>query len=220
MPLPTFKNPSLLQRALTHRSYVNEHDDEPEDNERLEFLGDAVVDLIAGAMLYHRYPEMLEGRLTRLRAALVRTEQLAAFAVQVGIRDRLRLGRGEDDTGGRDRDSLLCGAFEAVVGAYYLDAGYEAARDFVEPLLRLAVDHILDAESDEDPKSQLQEWSQAELGHTPAYTTVGVSGPDHSRQFTVEARINGEVYGLGTGRSKQAAAQDAAQDALQRLGLA
>ena len=115
--------PSLLMRAFTHRSYLNEHPEAVEDNERLEFLGDAVLDFLAGAVLYNHYPEMKEGRLTRLRAALVNTEQLADFAARLDMGARLRLGKGEDDSGGRQRATLLCAAFEAIVGAYYLDIG-------------------------------------------------------------------------------------------------
>jgi ribonuclease-3 len=218
MTLPKFQDPSLLRRALTHRSYLNEHPEELEDNERLEFLGDAVLDFITGAFLYHRYPEMSEGQLTRLRSALVRTEQLAAFATQVGIGPLMRLGRGEEDAGGRQRLSLLCAAFEAVVGAYFLEVGVEGARQFLEPLFRPAAEDILRAEADLDAKSQLQEWAQAELGQTPRYRTVAATGPDHSKEFTVEVCIGDEVYGVGTGPNKQTAAQAAAEAALKRAG--
>jgi len=218
MSLPSFKDPSLLLRALTHRSYLNEHPDTGEDNERLEFLGDAVVDLVASAILYHRYPDMREGRLTRLRAALVRTEQLADFAAALEIGARLRLGKGEAETGGRERLTLLCDGFEAVVGAYYLDSGLEAVRQFVEPILVTAADHILQAEKDVDSKSQLQEWAQAERSQTPSYRTVAVTGPDHNREFTVEVALGDEVMGSGAGRNKQAAAQAAAEAALRKAG--
>jgi len=218
MLLPPFHDPSLLRRALTHRSYLNEHPEEPEDNERLEFLGDAVLDFVGGAFLYHRFPEMTEGRLTRLRAALVRTEQLAAFAVALEVGPLMRLGKGEEEGGGRQRLSLLCAAFEAVVGAYFLDAGIDAVRAFVEPLLRPAAEQILRAEKDVDPKSLLQEWAQAALGQTPRYHLLAATGPDHQKEFTVEVRLGGEVYGAGTGLNKQAAEQAAAKAALQRAG--
>ncbi len=211
-----FRDFSLLQRALTHRSYLNEHPhDSLEDNERLEFLGDAVLDFVAGDWLYHRFPEMPEGGLTRLRAALVRTETLAGFARQCGLNKALRLGHGEEENGGRDRDATLCGAFEAVAGALYLDQGMAAVREFVRPFFVPALQHILNAESDKDPKSRLQEWSQATLNLTPAYQIVHTSGPDHAKEFTVEVIIGDQVYGRGKGRNKQAAAQDAARHALE-----
>jgi ribonuclease-3 len=215
--LPLFHDASLLLRALTHRSYLNEHLDVIEDNERLEFLGDAVLDFLAGAALYNKFPEMDEGRLTRLRAALVRTEQLAAFAGMLNLGPQMRLGKGEDDTGGRQRPTLLCAAFEAIVGAYYLDSGLDAVRAFVEPLIGEATHHIISDEKDVDPKSQFQEWAQAERGKTPRYVQVGVAGPDHNRIYTVEALVGDESFGTGTGPNKQAAAQAAARAALDRL---
>ncbi|MEW6579776.1 MAG: ribonuclease III [Chloroflexota bacterium] len=210
-----FRNLSLLQRALTHRSYLNEHPEHSlEDNERLEFLGDAVLDFIAGAWLYDRFPEMDEGRLTRLRAGLVRTETLASFALRYRLGEALLLGKGEDDSGGRTRPKNLCGAFEALIGALYLDQGMPAARAFVEPLLEPALTDMLERDAEKDAKSLLQEWSQATLGETPAYRTVESYGPDHAKQFTVQVLIGETVCGVGVGHSKQVAAQDAAQRAL------
>jgi ribonuclease-3 len=220
MSLPNFKDASLLRRALTHRSYLNEHAEALEDNERLEFLGDAVLDFLVGAFLYHRYPEKSEGELTRLRAALVRTEQLAAFAKTLNLNEELRLGKGEEDAGGRARLPLLCAAFEAMIGAYYLDSGIEAVSEYVEPIFLPAAEAVLRDEADTDAKSLLQEWSQAELGLTPFYELVASAGPDHEREFTLEVRLGHEVYGIGTGRNKQVAAQAAARAALQRIGRA
>lgn len=213
-----FKDLSLLQRSLTHRSYLNEHPEHAlEDNERLEFLGDAVLDFIAGAWLYHRFPEMDEGRLTRLRAGLVRTETLARFAMDFNLGPALLLGRGEDESGGRRRRKNLCGAFEALVGALYLDQGMEAARTFAEPLFGPALDALMELDSDKDAKSRFQEWSQATLGQTPNYQTVASVGPDHDKQFTVAVLIGRKEYGRGTGHSKQTAAQAAAEDALDAI---
>jgi len=213
-----FNDLSLLLRALTHRSYLNEHpSDSLEDNERLEFLGDAVLDFVSGDWLYNRFPEMHEGRLTRLRAALVRTETLADFARQCHLGEALRLGRGEEESGGRDRQANLCRVFEAVVGAIYLDQGLETVREFVLPCFTPALERILDADLDKDAKSTLQEWSQAHLNLTPTYRTVRETGPDHAKHFTVEVVIGGQVYGQGSGRSKQAAAQEAAQAALEAI---
>ncbi|MBL8058429.1 MAG: ribonuclease III [Anaerolineales bacterium] len=218
MALPEFKNASLLQRALTHRSYLNEHSEAFEDNERLEFLGDAVLDFLTAAFLYNRLPEMKEGRLTRLRAALVRTEQLAALAGQVGIGEMVRLGRGEEEGGGRQRRTLLCDTFEAVIGALYLDSGFEAVRLFIEPLFEPVLDEILRAEMDADAKSRLQEIAQAEYGVTPHYVIVRNSGPDHDRVFTARVFVGDEPLGEGSGPSKRAAEQAAARAALERLG--
>ena len=213
-----FKDLSLLQRALTHRSYLNEHPEHAlEDNERLEFLGDAVLDFVAGAYLYHRFPEMDEGRLTRLRAGLVRTETLAHFARDFDLGNALMLGRGESESGGRKRAKNLCGAFEALIGAYYLDQGMEAARGFVEPLFEPAVEDILDRSADKDAKSLFQEWGQALLGETPNYRTVASEGPDHAKEFMVEVVIGDTVFGIGVGHSKQTAAQAAAQNALEAI---
>lgn len=213
-----FNDLSLLQRALTHRSYLNEHPEHIlEDNERLEFLGDAVLDFISGGWLYHRFPEMDEGRLTRLRAGLVRTETLADFAMQFQLGDALLLGRGEDDSGGRTRRKNLCGAFEALIGAMYLDQDMETVRQFVEPLLSPALEAILDRSTDKDAKSLFQEWSQANLAETPAYRTVDSQGPDHAKEFTVAVYIGVTEVGRGVGYSKQAAAQAAAQQALEAV---
>ena len=219
MSLPDFRDPSLLRRALTHRSYLNEHPEQQTDNERLEFLGDAVLDFVTGAFLYHQYPEMHEGQLTRLRAALVKTEQLAAFAEQLNINNLMLIGKGENEAGGRQRYSLLCATFEAIIGAYFLDSGIEATRRFVEPLFQPVAQTIVRAESDMDSKSLFQEWSQAELGQTPHYVLVATTGPDHEKEFVMEVRLGEDTYGSGAGRNKRLAAQAAAYDALSRLGL-
>lgn len=214
----TFEDRALLQRALTHRSYLNENPgDALEDNERLEFLGDAVLDFVAGLMLYHRYPEMTEGRMTSMRAALVRTETLARLASYLGVGNVLRLGKGEEEHGGRTRPALLCAAFEALVGAIYLDQGMKAVCRVVEPHFIPAADAILARELDRDPKSALQEWSQGTLGCTPRYETIGEEGPDHKKRFTVQVIIEDRALGLGTGPSKQVAARKAAQNALDKI---
>jgi ribonuclease-3 len=213
-----FRDHGLLRRSLTHRSYLNEHSDVLEDNERLEFLGDAALDFLTGAWLYNRFPEMNEGQLTRLRSSLVRTEQLAAFAAEIRLGEALLLGRGEEASGGRERPALLCGGFEALVGALYLDAGLPAVLEFMEPRLETAVDMILEDETLLDARSLLQVWAQAELGETPRYRTVDSHGPDHAREFLVEVTVGDRLAGRGAGRSKQAAAQRAAADALQHAG--
>ena len=213
-----FQNPMLLTQALTHRSYINEHGAaDTGDNERLEFLGDAVLDFLVGDMLYQRYSDLPEGDLTRLRAALVRTESLAALAQQMGLGEALRMGRGEETTGGRDRQTNLCAAFESVVGALYLDQGLPAVQEFVLPQLNPLLEQIITAALDRDARSTLQEWSQAELNLTPIYRTVSASGPDHQKEFLVEVLIGDVVAGQGIGRSKQAGAQAAARSALENM---
>ncbi|MFZ5822418.1 MAG: ribonuclease III [Chloroflexota bacterium] len=215
-----FSNLGLLARALTHRSYLNENQNALEDNERLEFLGDAVLDFVVGAWVYHHCPEMPEGDLTRIRSALVRTDTLAAFARQLDLGPALRLGRGELASGGRERDTLLCATFEAVIGALYLDAGIPAVQCFIEPLIDGVRDRVLDRTEIFDPKSTLQEWAQAQKLGTPLYQTVEASGPDHAKIFVVEVQIDKKPYGRGSGPSKHLAAQNAAQSALETLGLA
>lgn len=214
----SFRDHSLLQRALTHRSYLNEHPEFAlEDNERLEFLGDAVLDFFIGEYLYHRFPEMREGRLTSLRAALVREETLARFAKALQLGDYLLMGHGEVESNGRERPATLCATFEALTGALYLDQGMEAVDKFLRRIIEPETARILTYDLDKDPKSLLQELGQGELQLTPTYRTVAVRGPDHAKEFTVEALIGGRVYGRGTGRSKRAAAQNAARQALHTL---
>ncbi|MBN1886705.1 MAG: ribonuclease III [Thermoflexales bacterium] len=216
--LPAFQDTSLLKRALTHRSYVNENFELGlEDNERLEFLGDAVLDFASAVWLYNRFPEASEGRLTRLRAALVKTEMLAEFAAQVNLAEHIMVGKGERESGGQKRINLLADAFEAVVGALYLDQGMEAVQRLIEPLFALATEHVVLADLERDAKSTLQEWSQAERGQTPRYRTVSASGPDHAKVFAVEVCIGSQAVGRGEGSSKQVATQAAAADAIRRL---
>ncbi len=207
----------LISRALTHRSYINEHPEALEDNERLEFLGDAVLDFIVGAWLYNHFPEMTEGEMTRLRAALVSTDRLGDFGVEIKIGQALRMGNGEEESGGRRRLAMLCNAFEALVGAIYLEAGVHAVETFLDPLLSKAVSQICDGKGDRDPKSLLQEWVQARGLAAPMYRIVSESGPDHSKYFQVEVVVGGQAVGRGEGRSKQAASKAAASEAMIRL---
>ena len=215
----SFSNQSLLIRALTHRSYLNENSSAVEDNERLEFLGDAVLDFVVGAWVYQHCPEMAEGDLTRMRSALVRNEQLADFARQLDIGRAMRMGRGESASGGRDRDNLLGSTFEALIGAIYLDAGLPAVDVFMEPLLGGVRERVIMRAEIYDPKSRFQEWAQSEKLGTPKYVTVAASGPDHAKVFEVEVRIKDQTYGRGAGPSKQIAAQVAAQTALESLRI-
>ncbi|HLV44895.1 MAG TPA: ribonuclease III [Aggregatilineales bacterium] len=215
-----FRDKSLLIRALTHPSYAGEHPEYVlEDNQRLEFLGDAVLGFLSAKMLYHRFPEAPEGRLTRLRAALVRTETLARFAEE-GIAAALLLGRGEEESGGRDRTTNLAAAFESVVGALYLDQGLDAVQQYVDPLFDTVLEETLHLDFDKDAKSRLQEWTQASLGVMPTYEIIASEGPDHAKQFTVAVIIDGEERARGTGSNKQSASQEAARRALELLTAA
>ena len=210
-----FNDYSLLSRALTHRSFINETANSSlEDNERLEFLGDAVLDFIVGDYLYHRLPEADEGELTALRAALVRTETLADFAQQLDLGGVLRLGQGEAENGGRTRRPILCATFEAVVGAIYLDQGLSALEPLLESLIPNRLDQILADSLHKDNKSEFQIWAQAHFNITPRYQVVDTSGPDHNKQFTVQVMVGEKVWGQGTGSSKQTAAQQAATAAM------
>ncbi|MBI5352221.1 MAG: ribonuclease III [Chloroflexi bacterium] len=211
-----FSKISLLVRALTHRSYVNEYS-AVEDNERLEFLGDAVLDFTVGAWVYNRFPEMPEGDLTKMRSALVRNDQLAKFARKLDLGYALRLGRGEASSGGNDRDNLLGSAFEALIGALYLDSGLGAVDAFVIPILEDARESILN--EIHDPKSRLQEWSQSQKLGAPRYRVTGTTGPAHAVVFEMVVEIAGVVKGTGTGTSKSNAEHAAAQDAINNLGI-
>jgi ribonuclease-3 len=212
-----FKNVLLLTRALTHRSYINEHPEALEDNERLEFLGDAILNFIAGAWLYNHFPEMEEGELTRMRAALVCTEQLAKFARTFNLGAAMRLGYGEDLAGGRTRDALLCDTFEAVIGALYLQSDIATIQDLVHPKFLETSEQIFLSPDSLDPKSRLQVWMQGKRLGTPKYITVTTTGLDHQPVFKIEVQINGITHGLGRGHNKQEAEQAAAQAALEAI---
>lgn len=213
-----FNDFSLLSRALTHRSYLNENPgDMLEDNERLEFLGDAVLDFVVGAYLYHHFPEMKEGELTMLRAALVRTETLAGFAQQLEIGNSLKLGFGEAESGGRERLATLCAAFEAVVGAIFLDQGMAFVQQWIHWLIAPALTEIIASAAHRDAKSDFQIWAQARFNVTPRYKVLAAIGPDHDKLFTVAVMIDDDVWGTGEGRSKQTAAQAAASKALEKV---
>ncbi len=214
-----FEDESLLRRALTHRSYLNEHPEVTLDNERLEFLGDAVLAFLIASMLYNRFPEMQEGQLTRLRSSLVRTEQLAVFAQQWELGSVMHLGKGEIKGGGQTRLPLLCDAFEAVIGAIYLDQGITKTREFVEKLFWPVALELVREQALVDAKSFLQEWVQEHFNQTPYYVTTGATGPDHEKLFTVEIRLGDETHGVGTGNTKQAAEQEAAKNALKKFGV-
>lgn len=213
-----FNNIALLEEALTHRSYLNEHKSAKNHNERLEFLGDAVLELSATKFLYERFPLKPEGDLTAYRAALVNTYSLAEVADAIGINDMLLLSKGERRDTGRARQIILANAFEAVIGALYLDQGYEAADAFLHTHLYPKLDAIIENKAYQDAKSRFQERSQEKRSITPVYKTLREDGPDHDREFTVGVYVGEEEVARGLGKSKQDAEQVAASAALSKTG--
>lgn len=210
----TFNDPNLIVTAFTHRSYVNEHKKSTsEHNERLEFLGDAVLELVVTEYLYGNYAEP-EGILTNWRAALVRTESISAASTRLGFEDFLRLSRGEKQGSERARHQILANTFEAVTGAIYLDKGYEAAKEFITANILSTFDEILATGSWRDAKSRLQEVAQSTDGHTPIYKVLSEEGPDHDKVFTLGVFVGSKLLGKGSGPSKQVAQQKAAETAL------
>ena len=215
-----FQNPSLLELALIHSSYINEKPGlAPSSNERLEFLGDAVLGLIIAESLYQDLPEAAEGELTRLRSALVRREMLAQIARTIQLGDYLSLGVGEEAGGGRDKPANLAGAFEALIAAVYFDQGLEIARHLILSLFGSEMFKQAHRSAGTDYKSKLQEIIQAEQQVTPAYSLLSATGPDHAKQFTVEVSAGDTILGRGTGNSKKAAEMEAARVALERLEI-
>jgi ribonuclease-3 len=215
-----FNDYSLLSRALTHRSFLNENPGETiEDNERLEYLGDAVLDFVVAAYLYHRFPEMKEGELTMLRAALVRTRTLAAIARDLSLGENLRLGHGEAESGGRERLANLCAGFEALVGALYLDQGLAVVEPWIHQLISPYLRQIIADSAHRDAKSEFQIWAQSKYNATPHYEVIEDEGPDHDKIFTVAVLVEDETWGIGQGGSKQKAAQAAASAALTKAEL-
>lgn len=203
----------IVREALTHRSYRNEHQDEAH-NERLEFIGDAVLELIITEFLFKKYPERPEGDLTSFRSALVRTESLAHEASRLKLGEYLYMSTGEEMTGGRTREYILANAFEALIGLIYLVHGYEAANEFVLKNVSYKIDEIVENRLDIDPKSKLQEIAQEKVRQTPTYSLISSKGPDHNKTFTMAVFIGEHEFATGTGKSKQAAEQHAAGAAL------
>lgn len=212
-----FNDISLLERALTHRSYLNENRDIDKNNERLEFLGDAVLELIVSKYLYENYPDRPEGDLTSFRSAIVRTESLADASRELEYGKYLRLAKGEEETGGRDKDYILANTFEAVLGAIFIDQGLEKCRDLVNRVLISKIDNIVENRLDIDSKTKIQEIAQAKFKSTPVYEVVEEKGPDHDKEFTVIVKIGNKVVGKGKGGSKQKAEEDAATEGLKYI---
>lgn len=213
-----FQNPALLDQALSHSSYVREDKrDSIYSNERLEFLGDAYFDAIIGEILYNMYPDAEEGRLSKMRASIVCEQSLAGVARRLSVGDYLLLGKGEEKNGGAERDSILADATEAVVGAIYLDGGYETVKQFVSMAFEK---ELQDAKagifSNQDYKSALQELLQAQGITDIHYVMEKEEGPDHNKTFTVQLQVKGKIVGHGKGKSKKSAEQEAARDAIER----
>lgn len=213
----TFIKVDLIQSAFVHRSYLNESRTFKESNERLEYLGDAVLELATSQFLFHKYPGYQEGMLTNLRAALVRTESLAALAKSLDFPDLLLMSRGEESTGGRQNTSLLANTFEAFLGALYLDQGFDTCQKLLANILFKHIDGIVETGTYKDSKSLVQELSQSRLKSTPKYILLGEEGPDHDKVFRMATVIDGKQYGVGEGKSKQTAQEAAAKATLEQL---
>lgn len=212
-----FEHVDLLDGALTHKSYANEAGGAVADNQRLEFLGDAVLGLVVSDLLYQVRPALSEGEMSKIRAYLVREESLRQIARTFQLGTHLRLGKGEDQSGGRDKASILADAFEALVGAIHLDGGFDLAYQFIEGIFRPVIAESGTEPMDRDYKTRLQEFCQARYGKAPSYRVVSDSGPDHAKVFEVEILAGRAVLAKGRGRSKKEAEQRAAQDALEIL---
>ena len=212
-----FHNMRLLTQALTHSSYLHQSNGEGEDNERLEFLGDSVIELAVSHLLVSRFPHIAEGGLSKARAVLVKEATLASLARTVGLGEMLLLGCGEEETGGREKDSILADGFEALAAAIYCDGGYEEAFQVIEKLYTPLIEGMNEELLDQDFKTKLQEYTQRHLNSTPHYIVTDEEGPDHDKTFEVVISIEGKTYGMGRGRSKKEAEQQAAEAALMSL---
>lgn len=214
----SFKDRDLLRQALVHTSYLNENPGiDVGSNERLEFLGDAALGVVVAHQLFSEYPDIDEGQLTELRAHLVRRDTLALAASRFDLGQYLQLGKGEDAAGGRKRPTNLARAYEALVGAIFVDGGLTKVRAFVKRTLAVELAAMRERGTPHDPKSQLQEMVQSRWQTTPSYKLLKTEGPDHARRFTVQVNVNGKALGVGEGRSKQTAEKEAAQEALHNL---
>lgn len=213
-----FKNINLLKNALTHSSYANEVRNGFSSNERLEFLGDSVLSIIVSDYIFNKFPKMPEGELTRLRSSLVCEKALCEFSRELDLGDYLLLGKGEEKGGGRERDSILADAFEAVLAAIYIDGGMEPAKNHVMNFVLREIKHHSSEDTFKDYKTNLQEIIQQNPEESISYILTDESGPDHDKSFTVEVRMNSNVIGVGSGKSKKQAEQMAAKEALRLMG--
>ncbi|EDX86007.1 ribonuclease III [Synechococcus sp. PCC 7335] len=216
--LPTFTNSALWQQAMTHKSFANEQPTATEHNERLEFLGDAILTFLSAEYLFVRFPKQSEGELTPMRSALVDQSQLHRFAQGLKLDEYLRLGKGAEKEGARKSARLLCSAFEALIGAYFLDQEHnlQLVKDYITPIFESAIAPDVEA-GVKDDKTRLQEWAQKTTGSVPEYVEISTLGPDHAKEFVIEVQIGGKSYGRGSGRSKQKAQKLAARSTLEML---
>lgn len=216
-----FKDKSLLKQALIHRSFINEAENSSElsHNERIEFLGDAILEFIITEYLYHTYPQFKEGELTSFRAATVRTTSLAVTADKLGLGEFVYMSKGEERTGGRNRPYILANTFESMLGAIYLDQGLESVKSFLYRILVPKIKLIVEQRLDIDHKSKLQEISQEKTGLTPAYQLLSAIGPDHAKEFTMCVKVGENIFGEGKGRNKQEAEENAASKAIDNWDL-
>ena len=212
-----FITPQLLQISLTHRSFLNENKTIAQHNERLEFLGDAVLELAVSEFIYKKFPQKPEGELTALRSALVRTSTLAQSAKALHLGEKLRMSKGESLSGGRENIALLANTFEAVIGALYLSAGYSQTVKFLEENLYGHIDTIIDQKLYKDFKSSFQEFIQSQGNTAPEYRVIQEEGPDHDKEFTIGVYVDNNLLATGVGKSKQMAQQKAAQHALEKI---
>jgi ribonuclease III len=217
--IPSFKNQALFEQAMTHRSYAHEQGKVGSDNERLEFLGDCVLNFVSGDFLYEYFPEKAEGELTMLRAAMVNEAQVAAFAQAIDLGPHLKLGKGAERDRARDRPSVLSSTFEALIGAYYLDCegDIESIRIYLEPAFEAVISKLASTAAQVNYKSQLQNWAQVNHQQTPEYRVIASNGPDHAKTFTVEVWVADHALGCAEGQSKQIAEKLAAMQALKTL---
>lgn len=215
--IPEINNKKLLEEALTHRSFLNEVKEKVPSNERLEFLGDSILSFVVSNYLFTKYPDFNEGKLTNLRSLLVNTKMLATLAKECDLGARLRLSKGEEESGGRNNQSLLADTFEAYIGALFIDQGIEAAKEFIMTTVIPEADEFLEKNMLKDPKSRFQEYVQSKKQGSPHYKVTLEEGPAHARKFTVGVYVNEELLGEGSGKSKQEAEEEAASNALQKL---
>lgn len=213
--IPNFKNKKLFEQAFTHRSFLNETKEKLSSNERMEFLGDSIISFVISDYLYKRYPQFDEGILTNIRSLLVNTKSLAQVAKELSFGNYLKLSKGEEDSKGRQNQSLLADCFEAFVGALYLDQGIEVVSKFLEEALIIKVEDITRNKSFKDPKSLLQEYVQSKRQNSPMYKVLEESGPAHARKFKIGAYVDNKMISEGFGKSKREAEENAAEKALE-----
>ncbi len=214
--IPKFNNHKLFIQAFTHRSFLNETKEKIESNERLEFLGDSILSFVVSKYLYNEYPDFNEGMLTNLRSLLVNTKSLAELAKELNFGEQLRLSKGEEESRGRENESLLANAFEAVVGALFIDQGVEAVEKFIHDILLIKSEGIARKKTLKDPKSLLQEYVQSQKQKSPVYKVLQDEGPPHAKVFTVGVFVEDQLVGQGKGKSKQEAEEKAAEQALEQ----